>query len=65
MFAPKVKIPRDLLDRVEAYAKAAGYASVDEFVAHVLAKELDRADAAGEGDEPAAEKRLRGLGYIE
>ena len=36
----KVKIDRDLYDRVRKIADLAGYATPEEFVAHVLEKEL-------------------------
>jgi hypothetical protein len=58
----KVKIEKELLRKAEKYAKAAGYSSVDEFVNHILEKELA---SFGEGDsEDEIKKKLQGLGYI-
>ena len=37
----KIKIEKELLDRLKKAAELAGYSSVDEFVVHVLEKELD------------------------
>ncbi len=68
MFGGNVKLDKQLLERVKSYAKAAGYGSVEEFIAHALEKELAKLDEAkGEGmeNDPAVLERLRGLGYIE
>jgi len=63
MFSPKIKLEKTLYDRVADMAKKAGYSSVDEFVSHVLEREVSQLDGA-ETDEQV-EERLRGLGYIE
>ena len=68
MFGGNVKLEKALLERVKKYADAAGYSSVDEFIAHAIEKELAKLDEAkGEGAEtdPAVLDRLKGLGYIE
>jgi hypothetical protein len=58
----KVKIDRDLHDRLRKVADVAGYATTDEFVTHVLEKEmLHFEDAAG---DDAIREKLKGLGYI-
>lgn len=59
----KVKIDSHLLARVKKAAEAAGYSSVEEFVTHVIEKELAQLEAE-ETDEKVADQ-LRGLGYIE
>lgn len=60
---PKIKIEQALYDRIADVAKKAGYSTVDEFVTHMLEKELEK---MGDTDDQAAlEERLRGLGYIE
>jgi len=58
-----VKLEKDLFDRLKRCADAAGYSSVDEFVQHVLEKELSKIED-GESDEEIL-KKLQGLGYIE
>lgn len=63
MFEPKVKISKPLYDRVAEMAKRAGYASTDEFIVHVLEREVSSLEGAGSDKE--VEERLRGLGYIE
>jgi hypothetical protein len=63
----KVKIEGNLLDKVQQCADAGGYASVDEFVTHVLEKEIKKVFPP-EGNSASRElvkKRLQGLGYIE
>ena len=60
----KVKIDSHLYDRVKRVADIAGYTSADEFIVHVIEKELTRLEAADD-DEKKIEERLRGLGYIE
>ena len=58
----KVKLDKDLFTRVKRFADLAGYTSVEEFVSHVLEKELSSID---EGDsEEEIKKKLQGLGYI-
>jgi hypothetical protein len=59
----KIKLDRDLLARAERVSKAAGYASVEEFVQHVLERELDKLDK-GAADADEIRKRMQGLGYI-
>ena len=64
----KVKLDKKLLERVRKYAEAAGYSSVEEFIAHALEKELaalDQAKGQGTETDPAVLDRLKGLGYIE
>ena len=63
----KVKLEGELLDKVKLCADACGYSSVDEFVLHVLEKEIKKVLPPDE-DSPSKEvvkKRLQGLGYIE
>lgn len=61
----KIKLDSHLYDRTKKVAEIAGYSSVDEFVVHVIEKELSQLEASeGEADEKVQE-RLRGLGYIE
>jgi len=59
---PKIKLEKDLFERVTKVAKISGYASADEFVAHVLEKELASLEDAGSDEE--IKKKLEGLGYI-
>lgn len=59
----KIKIDSSLFDRIREIAQSAGYSSVDEFIVHLLEKELEKIESP-ENDR-VVEGRLRGLGYIE
>ena len=59
----KVKLEGDLIDRVKRVAEVAGYASHEEFITHVLEKELAEIEDGGSSDEDIVDK-LKGLGYI-
>jgi len=63
MFGPKIKLDRDLYQRLARCAEAAGYSSTEEFIRHTL----EKAAAALEDAESEEEvrKRLQGLGYLE
>jgi len=58
----KVKINKDLLEKAKTVAEERGYASVEEFINHLVEKEVTKLDSANEQDE--VKKRLQGLGYI-
>jgi len=60
---PKIKIDDALYDRVKKVAETAGYASADEFIIHIIERELGKVEVAD--DEKQVLERLRGLGYIE
>ena len=60
---PKIKIDVSLYDRVKKVAELAGYSSPEEFVVHVIEKELSVLESAGSDEEVT--ERLRGLGYLE
>lgn len=62
---PKVKLDKDLLERCRKHAEEAGYTSVEEFITHVLERELRKGRTATPEDEEKVAKRLKGLGYIE
>jgi hypothetical protein len=63
----RLKLSPDLLERAGKAAETAGYSTVEEFVAHVLDREIGKIEGAkrdsGE-DAEALKERLRGLGYI-
>jgi hypothetical protein len=63
----KVKIEGELLDKVKQCADACGYESVDEFVIHMLEKEIKKVLPPDEAapSKDLVKKRLQGLGYIE
>ena len=59
----KIKLDKDLLEKVKKYSRLAGYSSPEEFVQHVLEKEIAKFED-GSGDEDEIKKRMQGLGYI-
>jgi hypothetical protein len=59
----RIRLDKELWERVRKFAEVAGYSSPDEFVAHVLEKELAGLQAT-DSDENIR-KKLKGLGYIE
>jgi 4-hydroxy-3-methylbut-2-enyl diphosphate reductase IspH len=59
----KVSLEKELWERVKRFAVLAGYSSPDEFVAHVLEKELAGLKTTDSDDN--IRKKLKGLGYIE
>jgi hypothetical protein len=64
----KIRLEGELLEKATECATVCGYASVDEFVLHVLEKEVNKVLPPGEGEPPSKElvrKRLQGLGYLE
>ena len=58
----KIKLDKDLLDRVKRISDKAGYATVEEFITHMIERELKQFEDAESDDEVT--KRLKGLGYI-
>ena len=58
----KVKLDKDLIERIKKIAAVAGYASHEEFIVHVLEKEVAQFEGA-QSDAQITEK-LKGLGYI-
>ena len=60
---PRIKIGSGIYDRAKKAAATAGYSSLEEFVTHIIEKELAQHESSNE-DEKTAEQ-LRGLGYID
>jgi 4-hydroxy-3-methylbut-2-enyl diphosphate reductase IspH len=58
-----IKIKKDLWTKVKKIAAAAGYSSPEEFVEHVLEREVAKLDNAQSDEEIV--RRLKGLGYID
>ncbi len=61
----KIKIDSHLYDRVKKVSELAGYASPDEFILHIIERELSTLEAGEDEDDPKVIERLKGLGYIE
>jgi hypothetical protein len=63
MFQQTLKLDKDLLARIKRCSTAAGYSSPQEFVEHILERELAKIEQA-ESDEEIV-KKLKGLGYLD
>lgn len=62
MGTKKVKLDADLLDRAKKIWETAGYSSVEEWLGHLMEKELRVVEEAK--DEAELKERLKGLGYL-
>jgi mannitol/fructose-specific phosphotransferase system IIA component (Ntr-type) len=58
-----LKVKKELMQRIARYAEAAGYSSAQEFVEHVLERELATLEDS-QSDQEILNK-LKGLGYID
>lgn len=63
MFKQTIKLDRDLMARVKKCSEAAGYSSAEEFVRHVLERELAKIEEADSNEDIV--KKLKGLGYLD
>lgn len=58
----KIKLEKDLMNKVKKYAEIAGYSSSEEFITHCLEKEISKLEESDSEEE--IKKKLKGLGYI-
>ena len=63
MSGSSIKLNQALWAKVKKCAEAGGYSSPQEFVEHVLEKELAKLDTSASAEEIA--KKLQGLGYLD
>jgi predicted DNA-binding protein len=63
MFSTSFKLNKELAQRVKRCAQAGGYSSVQEFIDHVLEKELSKIEDSDSDEEIA--RKLKGLGYLD
>lgn len=63
MGGAKIELDKALWVRVQEHVRVAGYSSPEEFVQHVIERELAKTEAS-EPSEAAAGK-IRGIGYID
>ena len=63
MFGPGIKLSNDLWERVKRVSEAAGYSSPQEFIEHVLERELNKLESAD--SKESLTQKLKGLGYLE
>jgi predicted DNA-binding protein len=58
-----IKLSPELWDRIKRVSEAGGYSSPQEFVEHVLDRELKKLEDAASDEEIV--KKLQGLGYLD
>ena len=63
MLGTSIKLNKELMEKVKKCADAAGYSSTQEFVEHVLERELAKVESSASDEEIA--KKLQGLGYLD
>lgn len=63
MASKKIKIDKELYDKAKKSAESAGYSSIEEFITHIIEKEIANNEEDNESREEV-EKRLQGLGYV-
>jgi hypothetical protein len=59
----RIKLKNDLLKKVTKVAAAEGYSSPEEFIEHVLEREIANLEDAQ--SDPEIVRKLKGLGYID
>jgi hypothetical protein len=62
MATEKIKLDKDLMDKVRKFAQLSGYSSPEEFVVHCLEREIASLEESGTEEE--IKKKLKGLGYV-
>jgi hypothetical protein len=60
---PSIKLNKALWAKVKKCSEAAGYSSPQEFVEHIVDKELAKIETAASDEEIV--KKLQGLGYLD
>lgn len=61
MFGPKIRLDPELHKKAEKHAQALGYASLTEYVSHLLEKEME---PLSQDEREQLNQRLQGLGYL-
>ena len=63
MAGTTVKLNKDLWARIKRVSDAAGYSAPQEFIEHVLDKEVSKLDESQSDEEIVL--KLKGLGYLD
>jgi hypothetical protein len=62
VFGSGIKLDKRLLAKVKRCADLAGYSSVEEFVTHIIEREIASIETSD--SEADIKRKLKGLGYI-
>lgn len=60
---PKIKIDSNLYSKIKKANDEAGYSNIEEFIVHVIEKELSNYENKEKSEKIT--ERLKGLGYID
>ena len=63
MFKNTIKLDKGMMTRIRKVSEAAGYSSPEEFIVHILERELAKLEDAECNEEIV--KKLKGLGYLD
>ena len=63
MLGPIIKLNKNMWAKVKKCAEAGGYSSPQEFVEHIIEKELASLEEGDSNEEIA--RKLQGLGYLD
>lgn len=63
MFGDSIKLDRNLMARVRKVSEAAGYSSPQEFIQHIIERELAKIEDDGSAEDIV--RRMKGLGYLD
>jgi len=58
----RITLDKALLAKVQRHADVAGYSSAQEFIVHLIEKEIAQLEEAASEEE--IRRRLKGLGYL-
>lgn len=61
----KLKLDDETIERIRKVSEVGGYSSPEEFVIHVIERELDALDPDNGESEEDIRRKMEGLGYIE
>jgi len=61
----KLKFDNATIERIRKISELGGYSSPEEFLIHVIERELDLLDPDQMESEEEIRKKMEGLGYIE
>ena len=61
----KLKIDSETFERIRKVSEVGGYSSPEEFVIHIIERELDTLDPGNTESEEEIRRKMEGLGYIE
>ena len=61
----KLKLDGETIERIRKVSEVGGYSSPEEFVIHIIERELDALDPGSVESEEDIRRKMEGLGYIE